>query len=85
MIILGVPDQNESLEGATNDEDKLKVIWNKIGVGRVQGTRRSLGSEANNEGNRRSRLIVLSLNDKDLRSHILENSNRLKTAGEHPS
>lgn len=32
LVILGVPDQNESLEGATANGDKLKIIWRKIGV-----------------------------------------------------
>ncbi|MPC55317.1 hypothetical protein E2C01_049249 [Portunus trituberculatus] len=42
-----------------------------------------LGREANNEGNRRPRPILFILNDKDLRSRILEHSNHLKTAGDH--
>lgn len=68
IVILGVPEQNESLEGATNDEDKLEVLWNKIGVEDVRGTHRRLGREANNGESRRSRPILLTLTDKDVRS-----------------
>ena len=32
VVILGVPDQNEALDGATTDQDKLGVIWNKFGI-----------------------------------------------------
>lgn len=83
IVILGVPEQNESLEGATNDEDKLEVLWNKIGVEDVRGTHRRLGREANNGESRRSRPILLTLTDKDVRSRVLENSNRLKNAGDN--
>ncbi|MPC72016.1 hypothetical protein E2C01_066308 [Portunus trituberculatus] len=35
LIVTGVPDENECLDGATTEEDKLKKIWSKVG-GRVE-------------------------------------------------
>ena len=32
LIVTGVSDENESLEGGTSDEDKLRKIWAKVGV-----------------------------------------------------
>ena len=83
VVILGVPDQNESLEGATNDEDKLNAIWGIIGVADVTGTHRRLGRETNQDGTSKRRPILLTINDRSKRNTILENSSRLKTAGDN--
>ena len=83
VVIFGVPDQNEALDGATTDQDKLGVIWNKIGIDGVRGTHRRLGREVNEGRTCRARFILPTLANKDERSHILENSNRLKTAGDN--
>lgn len=81
LVILGVPDQNESLDGATTDGDKLNIIWRKIGVPLgIEGTHRRLGRDTNEDGMPKRRPILLVLADKNKRSGILEKSKQLKTA-----
>lgn len=85
IVILGVPDENEALEGAVTEEDKLSKIWVKVGVVNVLGSHRRLGNNNNNNNNTgtpRRRPILLTLEDKDQRSKILENASKLKTSGE---
>lgn len=79
IVILGVPDENEALDGATTDEEKIGKIWSQIGVADVGGTHRRLGNNASS-GTRR-RPILFTLADKNRRSLILENASRLKTSG----
>ncbi|KAK3883229.1 hypothetical protein Pcinc_012430 [Petrolisthes cinctipes] len=71
-----VPTENEALDGATTDHDKLVKIRSKIGDIRVIGTHRRLESK---NGTMR-RLILLTLVDTSQRSVILDNASRLKTS-----
>lgn len=82
LVILGVPDEQESLSGAVNDGDKLNKVWEKLGVNNVLGTHRRLGSTAQDGTNRRCRPILLTLEDASQRQHILDQAKNLKTAGE---
>ena len=48
LVITGVPDENEALIGATNDEEKLGKIWSEAGVSEeIQAYRRpgTIGEE----------------------------------------
>ncbi len=89
LVILGVPDEHEALDGAVTEEGKLAKVWEKIGVTNVAGTSRRLGgrSDAGNRGGRgdagnRRRPILLTIEDKEQRTRILENAKRLKTSGD---
>ena len=31
LIVLGIPEEDESLDGVTADEDKLKKVWSVVG------------------------------------------------------
>ena len=79
LVILGVPDEHESLDGAVDDGDKLEKIWAKVGVDNVVGMHRRLGKS---DGVRRCRPILLTLQDKTLRGHILDRAKNLKTSGD---
>ena len=81
-VILGVPDKQESLSGAVDDENKLNKVWEKLGVNNVGGTHRRLGVTAQDSMNRRCRPILLTLKDVSQRQHILERAKNLKTTGE---
>lgn len=81
IVILGVPDEHEALEGATHDEEKISKIWSKMGVGSVSGTHRRLGN--NTSPGTRRRPILFTLADKGQRRTILDNANRLKTSGDN--
>ena len=37
LVILGVPDEDEALDCATTDDDKLKKVWATMGVDAVDG------------------------------------------------
>lgn len=82
LVILGVPDEYESLDGAVTDEDKLKKIWAKVGVDNVVGTHRRLGRSDGDGTARRCRPILLTLRDKTVRGHILDYAKNLKTSGD---
>ncbi|KAG0730154.1 hypothetical protein GWK47_028854 [Chionoecetes opilio] len=82
VVILGVPDEQESLSGAVNDADKLNKVWQILGVNNVAGAHRRLGDTAQGGTNRRCRPILLMLQDESQRQHILEQAKKLKTAGE---
>ncbi len=79
LIVTGVPDENESLDGATTEEDKLKKIWSEVGVRVEMHSHRRLGRR--DDGNSR-RAILVTLAGKSIRDRILETTNQLKNAGE---
>ncbi len=88
VVILGVPDEQESMDGAVTDEEKLDKIWTAVGVGSVAGTHRRLGgglSQASGGVRLRARPILLTLADKNQRGTILNNAKRLKTFGDNYS
>lgn len=31
LVVLGIPEEDESLDGVTADEDKLKKVWSVVG------------------------------------------------------
>ena len=82
IVILGIPDEQESLSGAVDNENKLNKVWEKLGVNNVVGTHRRLGVTAQDGMNRRCRPILLTLKDESQRQHILKRAKNLKTAGE---
>ena len=91
VVILGVPDEQESLDGAVTDEEKLNKIWTAVGMGGgVAGTHRRLGGGGLSQASGgtlphlpRPRPILLMLADKNQRTTILNNANRLKTSGDN--
>lgn len=46
IVVLGVPDEGEALDGAVTDAEKLGKIWEKIDVGGVACTHHRLGRDA---------------------------------------
>lgn len=76
VVVLGVPDEQEALDGIINDEEKLKKIWEEIGAtNQIQSYKRLGRNEA--RGNRR-RPILVTLASKSERDSILEKSPVLK-------
>ncbi|XP_063872866.1 uncharacterized protein LOC135107103 [Scylla paramamosain] len=77
LVLLGVPDGSESMDGAMTDETKIKKVWTAIGSSNAVTSSRRLGREG---GRRRPILItVASRNDRDF---VLERAKRLKDAGD---
>lgn len=79
VVVLGLPEENETLDGATTDTEKLNKVWEKINVRGVECQHRRLGAEA---GGRRNRPMLVTIRDRDMRLRILANAKQLKTAGE---
>ena len=81
VVILGVPDENEALDGAVTDDTKLRKVWEAMEIGTVDGTHWRLGRQGGEAPGRRCRPILFTLHDKTQRAHILENTRKLKARG----
>ena len=79
MVILGVPDEEETLEGATSDEDKIRKIWNVIGASTAVQSHRRLGQREPGATRKRPILVVVSC--KGDRDNTLAKSPQLKSRG----
>ena len=77
LVILGVPDDHETLEGATTDEEKLKKVWEKAGIiCEIKSTKR-LGQQGDTPRRRPVLAVVESRVDRDT---ALEKAKLLKSA-----
>lgn len=86
LVITGVPDEHESLEGAKFDIEKIVKIWEKVSVSAdVRGARR-LGNRNSNGTTTDSRPwrrpILLTVTSKCEGDAILEEIKKLKTSGD---
>ncbi len=57
LVLLGVPDGSESMDGATTDETKIEKVWTAIGSSTAIISSRRLGREG---GRRRPILITVA-------------------------
>lgn len=80
IVVLGLPEEGEALDGAVTDTNKLQQVWEKVGVASVECQHRRLGAVA--DGGRRNRPLLLTVRDREVRSRILANAKNLKNAGE---
>lgn len=74
VMVLGLLDEGEALDGAVTDTWKLEKVWELVGVAGVACQHRRLG--AHTEGGRRNRPLLLTIPQKDTRSHILANTKK---------
>ena len=75
LVILGVPEDSESLDGATTDSDKTQKIWDTAGITcNVKSTRR-LGKPG-----ARRRPILAVVDSRHERDAALEKAKSLKTS-----
>ena len=79
VVVLGLPDEGEALDGAVTDAEKLVRVWTKVGVSPAECQHRRLGAQA---AGGRKRPLLVTIPNKDTRSRILANAKNLKTAGE---
>lgn len=81
LVITGVPDEHESLEGATSDAEKIKKLWEKVGVTTEVSAARRLGKNVNNnsDGTPRRRPILLTVASRRERDIVLEKAKTLKS------
>lgn len=78
LVLLGVPDENESLDGRTTEETKVSKILEKIGVDENIHSHRRLGNPVGD----RKRPILVTVASKEVRDKILEKARALMEAGE---
>lgn len=76
IVLLGVPDHQESFDGATSDEAKVKKVLEKAGAGGNPRSVRRLGAS---NGDQRRRPILVSLASRDERDTVLDKAKNLKT------
>ena len=76
LVILGVPEANESLDGATSDRDKINKIWEAAGIRSNVKSIRRIGS--NHDGSRR-RPIIAEVESKTDKDTALDKGKDLKT------
>lgn len=79
LVVLGLPDENESLQGATEDGDKIKKVWGKIRADQNQiESYRRLGVRRGN----RPRPVLITMKTRNAKDDVLGNTKALKDAGE---
>lgn len=77
LIITGVPDEDEALEGATSEQEKIDKIWSEVGVREAVQLHRRLGSRGENH---RRRAILVTLDSKEAKDRVLTKASKLKEA-----
>ena len=78
IVVLGVPEETEELEGATDDNAKLGKIWTKMGTNVTRVSHKRLGR---NVQPGRKRPILVTVRSKENRDEALEKSKKLKESG----
>lgn len=79
VVVLGVPDDGETLDGVSNDEEKLKKIWTTINEETAIRSHRRLGRR--DQGSTRNRPVLVVMDSKSCRDGVLEKAKRLKESG----
>ena len=75
LVILGVPEASESLDGATSDRDKINKVWEAAGI---RSNIKSIRRIGNHDGSRR-RPIIAEVESKTDRDTALDKGKVLKT------
>ena len=77
LVLLGVPEGHESLNGATTDTAKIEKVWSTVGSSVNVKASRRLGKV----GGRR-RPILVTVASREDRDAVLDRAKQLKDAGE---
>ena len=79
VVILGVPDEGEALDGATDDAAKIRKLFSVVGDEPQVRSYRRLGRH--NETSERKRPILVTLADRGERDRMVSNARTLKERG----
>lgn len=83
LVITGVPDEHESLDGATADNEKIMKIWEKVSVASEVREARRIGNTNNTPvGRPRRRPILVTVANKYERDAVLDKAKTLKSSGD---
>lgn len=77
LIVTGVPDEGESLDGGTSVEDKLRKIWAKVGANEDTVT----SQVSVRDGQNKRQAIVATIANKIVGDYTLGTTRQLKDAG----
>ena len=77
VVVLGIPEGQESLDGATTDDAEVNKVWEVLGVPRNETSLRRLGRE-NAIQQTRKRPILMTLPSKLCRDTVLEKCKKVK-------
>lgn len=80
-MTLGVPDDQESLEGATSD-NKIHKIWTILGVHHEIRSHRRHGNQSAQAGGGRKHPILVTVSTRNIPDEILEKARQMKSSGE---
>ena len=83
LVLFGIPDGQESFDGATTDDDKIKKVWTAVEADPDRITIRShrrLGPVINAN---RPRPLLVDVESKSIRDEMLEKSKKLKELQEN--
>lgn len=80
LVVLGLPDENESLQGATEDAKKIEKVWKKIEADpdQIESCRR-LGVRRGN----RPRPMLIIMKTRNAKENVLGKARALKSAGDN--
>lgn len=82
LIVMGIPEDNEALDGATTDREKLAKVWETArATCRVKSMRR-LGRPAVAGQGERRRPVLVTVESREDRDATLAVAKHLKSAGE---
>lgn len=82
LIVMGVPEEHEALDGATTDQSKIVKVWEAArATCEVKSVRRLGKAAAAGQGERR-RPILVTVESREERDATLAVAKHLKTAGE---
>ena len=80
LVVLGVPDEQESLDGATDDKTKLAKVWESIGESCVVQAHQRLGRQEAG----RSRPILVTVARREERDAVIGRAKQLKNDVREP-
>ena len=78
LVLLGVPDEGDGLDGLMEDEDKVKKNWEVIDSSSNFSSVRRLGQRNVVGGSRRSRPILVTMESRTSCDGVLEKNKSLK-------
>ena len=79
LVVFGIPEEREALDGATTDADKLRKVWSEIQV-ESDVEIKSYKRLGNTVHDNRPRPILLRVDSKEVRDKVLEKAKKLKDA-----
>ena len=79
MIVLGVPEEGEAVDGANTDNEKLDKIWEKVNDDSMRVCAKRLGNTAQHG---RKRPILVRVRTRGDRDSVLSKAKDLKGAGD---